>query len=112
MQEYVGNRGGETTSEVYGYPEGVSGYGCYNMRGNVGWCSDVYDNGYYKGSPRKNPENTKGLLPRALAAVAGTTTVRSTSTGRTGATTTRGTASATAACVLCFPEFSSRGEQA
>lgn len=64
---YGGNRGGETTSEVYGYPEGVSGYGCYNMSGNVWeWCSDVYDNGYYKGSPRKNPENTKKGSCRVL----------------------------------------------
>lgn len=54
----------ETTIEVYGYPEGVSGYGCYNMSGNVWeWCRDkfvsFYGN-YYKALPRKNPENTEG----------------------------------------------------
>jgi formylglycine-generating enzyme required for sulfatase activity len=51
-----GNCGSETTCAVYGYPRGVSGYGCYNMSGNVWeWCEDRYDAGYYEKGPARNP---------------------------------------------------------
>jgi len=50
------NKGWGTTCEVYGYAEGASGYGAYNLSGNVWeWCGDWYDANYYKQSPRENP---------------------------------------------------------
>jgi formylglycine-generating enzyme required for sulfatase activity len=50
------NKGSQTTCTVYEYPKGVSGYGCYNLSGNVlEWCSDWYGSDYYKNSPSKNP---------------------------------------------------------
>jgi formylglycine-generating enzyme required for sulfatase activity len=38
------NRGNEETSQVYGYPEGASPFGLYQMSGNIlEWCEDHYD---------------------------------------------------------------------
>lgn len=45
------------TAPVDSYPEGVSGYGVYNMAGNVfEWVDDWYDPTYYKGSIALNPK--------------------------------------------------------
>lgn len=45
------------TKPVDAYPGGVSGYGAYNMAGNVfEWVSDWYDPNYYKVSPALNPQ--------------------------------------------------------
>jgi len=50
------NKGNGTTCRVFDYPAGVSGYGIYNMSGNVWeWCRDWYGSDYYKTSPRDNP---------------------------------------------------------
>ncbi|RMH35811.1 MAG: hypothetical protein D6690_08005 [Nitrospirae bacterium] len=45
------------TAPVNAYPEGVSGFGVYNMAGNVfEWVADWYDPNYYKVSPAWNPQ--------------------------------------------------------
>ena len=45
------------TTPVDSYPEGVSGYGVYNMAGNVfEWVDDWYDPKYYTTGPDKNPK--------------------------------------------------------
>jgi formylglycine-generating enzyme required for sulfatase activity len=45
------------TTPVNSYPSGVSGYGAYNMSGNVfEWVSDWYDPTYFNASPALNPQ--------------------------------------------------------
>jgi sulfatase modifying factor 1 len=45
------------TTPVDSYPAGVSGYGAYNMSGNVfEWVSDWYDPSYFNVSPALNPQ--------------------------------------------------------
>lgn len=45
------------TTPVDSYPEGVNGFGVYNMSGNVfEWVADWYDPKYYKSSPALNPQ--------------------------------------------------------
>ena len=48
------------TTPVDSYPEGESGYGVYNMAGNVfEWVDDWYDPNYYKESPALNPRGAE-----------------------------------------------------
>ncbi len=48
------------TKPVDAYPEGVSGFGAFNMSGNVfEWVSDWYQRDYYKDSPALNPTGPK-----------------------------------------------------
>jgi len=48
------------TTPVDSYPDGVSGFGVYNMAGNVfEWVEDWYDLTYYKNSPAMNPRGAE-----------------------------------------------------
>jgi formylglycine-generating enzyme required for sulfatase activity len=45
------------TKPIDSFPEGVNGFGLYNMAGNVfEWVQDWYDPKYYKDSPALNPQ--------------------------------------------------------
>lgn len=55
LANYGQNEG--KTKPVDAYPNGVSGYGVYNMAGNVfEWVKDWYDPNYYQVSPALNPQ--------------------------------------------------------
>jgi formylglycine-generating enzyme required for sulfatase activity len=50
----------DRTSPVGIFTKGESLYGCLEMAGNVlEWCTDWFDGGYYKNSPKKNPRGPK-----------------------------------------------------
>jgi formylglycine-generating enzyme required for sulfatase activity/predicted MPP superfamily phosphohydrolase/energy-coupling factor transporter ATP-binding protein EcfA2 len=57
----------DRTSPVGIFTEGESPYGCLDMAGNVlEWCSDWFDEDYYKKSPGKNPRGPKDGSDRVL----------------------------------------------
>lgn len=50
----------DRTMPVDSYPQGASGFGVYNMAGNVfEWVADWYEPAYYKDSPKLNPQGPK-----------------------------------------------------
>jgi formylglycine-generating enzyme required for sulfatase activity len=57
---------GDTTA-VGSYPSGASPYGVMDMAGNVWeWVKDWYDSGYYRQSPRDNPQGPETGMYRVL----------------------------------------------
>ena len=55
------NKGNNTTSAVWEYSNGTSGYGTLQQSGNVWeWCADWWDEGYYGKSPVKDPGGPNG----------------------------------------------------